>query len=97
LGALSPRERILYYYLSILRRASKLGLSRHRAQTPNEYDTILRPHLDQAQQEMTQLTQAFVEARYSRHAFDREQDKQVRTRWQQVKAALRALRREKQA
>jgi hypothetical protein len=94
LGALSPRERILYYYLSTLQRASRLGLPRRRAQTPNEYDATLGPHLDQAQQEMTQLTQAFVEARYSRHTFDREQDRQVRTRWQQVKAALRALRRQ---
>ena len=95
LGALSPRERILYYYLSTLQRASRLSLSRRRAQTPNEYDATLGPHIDQAQQEMTQLTQAFVEAQYSRHAFDREQDKQIRARWQRVKAALRSLRREK--
>jgi hypothetical protein len=95
LGALPPRERILYYYLSILRRASRLGLPRRRSQTPHEYDDTLGPHLDQARPEMTQLTQAFIEARYSRHAFDQERDKQVRARWQQVKAALRALRREK--
>ncbi len=95
LGALSPRERILYYYLSILRRADRVGLPRRRTQTPNEYNVTLGPHLEQAEQEMTQLTQAFVEARYSRHAFDREQDKQVRTRWQQVKSALRALTRKK--
>ena len=44
---------------------------------------------------MTELTQAFVEARYSRHAFDRERDRQVRADWQQVKAALRAIRRER--
>ena len=80
---------------SILRRAGRLGLPRRRAQTPHEYDGTLGPHLDQAQQEMTQLTQAFVEARYSHHTFDRERDKQVRAGWQQVKAALRALGREK--
>ncbi|MCP4538302.1 MAG: DUF4129 domain-containing protein [Chloroflexi bacterium] len=91
LGAMSPRERILYYYLSILRRADRVGLSRRRAQTPNEYDAVLGPHLDQAQREMTQLTQAFVEARYSRRTFDHEQDRRIRTRWQQVKSALRAL------
>ena len=96
LGALSPRERILYYYLSILRRAGRLGLPRRRTQTPHEYDDTLGPHIDPAQREMSQLTQAFVKARYSRHTFDREQDKQTRARWQRVKAALRALRREKQ-
>jgi len=96
LGALSPRERILYYYLSILRRASQLGLPRKRTQTPHEYDKALKDHLEQAQQEMTHLTQSFVEARYSRHTFDRRQDSQVRANWQQVKAALRALKRRAQ-
>jgi len=93
LGALSPRERILYYYLSILRRAGQRGFPRQRAQTPHEYDVNLAPNLPAAQQEMTLLTQAFVEARYSRHAFDRERARRVRADWQRVKAALRALKR----
>jgi hypothetical protein len=96
LGALSHRERILYYYLSVLRRAGRLGLPRRHSQTPSEYDAILGPHLDQARQDMTQLTQAFVEARYSRHTFDRKRDRQVRAVWQQVKAALRALKRKEE-
>jgi hypothetical protein len=94
LGALSPRERVLYYYLSILRRAGQQGFPRRRAQTPHEYNGTLRPHLPEAQQEMNRLTQDFVEARYSKHPVDREREKQVRTRWQQVKAALRALKRQ---
>lgn len=93
LGALSPRQRILYYYLSILRRAGQQGILRRRAQTPHEYETTLGPHLPQAQQEMTRLTQAFVEARYSLHTVDREQARQVRAGWLRVKAALRALKR----
>ncbi|MDY6874578.1 MAG: DUF4129 domain-containing protein [Chloroflexota bacterium] len=97
LGALSPRERILYYYLSILRRAGKRGFPRQCAQTPHEYDTTLRPHLPEAQQEMNRLTQTFVEARYSRRSFDREQEQRVRAEWQRVKAALRALKRKADA
>jgi hypothetical protein len=93
LGALSPRERVLYYYLSILRRAERQGFPRHRAQTPYEYEGTLGPHLLQAQQEMDLLTQAFVEARYSLHNFDREQARRVRVDWQRVKAALQALKR----
>jgi hypothetical protein len=92
LGALSPRERIVYYYLSILRRAGQLGFPRHRSQTPDEYGHTIVPHLEGAEKEMITLTQSFVEARYSQHAFDRLQDRQVRARWRQVKAALRALR-----
>jgi hypothetical protein len=91
LGALSPRERILYYYLSILRRAGQLGFPRRRSQTPYEYGQAMVPHLEGAEREMATLTQSFVEARYSQHLFDRMQDRQVRARWRQVKAALRAL------
>ena len=91
LGALSPRERVLYYYLSILRRAGERGFPRRRSQTPYEYDTLLEPNLPQAQQDMASLTQAFVEARYSRQAIEPGQAGQIQTHWQRVKAALQAL------
>jgi hypothetical protein len=96
LGALSFRERVLYYYLSILKRAGQLGYPRHRTQTPYEYDAVLEPHLPQAQEEMALLTEAFVEARYSRHPVDGEYVRRVQADWEQVKAALRALKRKKQ-
>ena len=91
LGALSPRERVLYYYLSILRRAGQQGFPRRRAQTPHEYDDALRPYLPEAQPDMGRLTQDFYEARYSNHPVGQDEERQVRTRWQRVKAALRAL------
>jgi len=95
LGVLSPRERVLYYYLSILRRAERQGFPRQRAQTPHEYDVTLGPYLPQAQQEMTLLTEAFVEARYSQHVIEPGQARHVRIGWQRVKAALQALKRKK--
>jgi hypothetical protein len=95
LGALSPRAQVLYYYLSILQRAGQQGLPRRPAQTPDEYRTTLSPNLPQAEGEIDRLTQAFVEARYSQHAVGRDQARQVRASWKQVKAALRALRQKK--
>jgi hypothetical protein len=97
LGALAPRDQILYYYLSVLRRASQQGFPRWPAQTPDEYRATLDPKLPEAQEEMSSLTQAFVEARYSLHAIQRERAIQVRASWEQVKAALRALERGKTA
>jgi hypothetical protein len=91
LGALSPRERTLYYYLSILQRAGQQGFRRKDSQTPYEYDATLEPHLSQAQQEMGLLTDDFVEARYSPHPIDQKREKEVRTRWKAVRAAVRAL------
>ncbi len=93
LGALSPREQIRYYYLSILRRASELGFPRRPAQTPDEYRTTLEPNLPEAREEMNLLTQAFVEVRYSRHKVESDQARRVQASWKQVKAALHALRR----
>jgi hypothetical protein len=93
LGALSPRERVLYYYLSILRRADQQGLPRRPTQTPHEYYVSLEPSLPQAQQEMDVLTQAFVEARYSRHVVEPDWARRVQANWQRVKAALQAIKR----
>jgi hypothetical protein len=91
LGGLSPRAQVLYYYLSVLRRADERGIPRRPAQTPDEYRARLGPSLPQAEEEVNQLTDAFVEARYSRHTVEREQARRVRESWQRVKAALRAL------
>jgi hypothetical protein len=91
LGALSPRERTLYYYLSILRRAGQQGFQRKDSQTPYEYDATLEPHLPKAQQEMGLLTDDFVEARYSPHPVEQEKEKEARVRWKKVRAAVRAL------
>lgn len=95
LSALSPRERVRYHYLSVLQRARQQGFPRRRTQTPYEYNAVLSPHLPQAQEDFEQLTQSFVEARYSAHPIDREQERYVRTHRDRVKAALRMLKRQK--
>lgn len=91
LGALSPRERVLYYYWSILRRAQRLGLPRRPPETPYEYDVSLGPHIPQAERELGRLTDAFIEARYSGHPLEGGEDRRVRGDWQSVKTALRTL------
>lgn len=91
LGALSPQERVRYYYLSIVRRAGKQGFPRQAHQTPDEYSRELKPHLPQAQAEIEELTHSFLEARYSQHQIEPNRDLSVRASWERVKAALRAL------
>jgi hypothetical protein len=97
LGTLSPRERVFYYYLSVLRRAGQHGYPRQGHQTPHEYYAAMEPKLPQAQEDMGALTQAFVEARYSHHEVVSDQEQQVRANWERVKAALRALKRQRDA
>lgn len=92
LGKISRRQRTLYYYLSILRRAAREGYPRRRSQTPYEYDAHLGPEMPQAESEMDRLTDAFVETRYSTHPIGQEQERRVRADWRRVRAALRSLR-----
>ena len=92
LGGLSREDRMVYYYLSILRRAALRGYPRSPSQTPHEYDAKLGSYLPQVDEELDRLTEAFVEARYSKHLVDAAEERQVQADWKTIKAALRALR-----
>ena len=91
LGVASPREKILYYYLSLVRRAGQLGFPRRQAQTPFEYNKIFASHLPEAHADMDLLTEAFVEARYSPHAAEPAHAGRVRAAWHRVRAALKTI------
>lgn len=93
LGDLSPTERVRYYFLSIVRRAGEQGLPRRGSETPYEYEAQLEEKLQEAQREMAQLTDAFVEARYSRHDISEEELERITEDWKRVRAAVRDLKR----
>ncbi|MFQ5611450.1 MAG: DUF4129 domain-containing protein [Anaerolineae bacterium] len=90
LANLSPRERILYYYLSALERAGRQGIPRGKSQTPYEFEPDLGSAVPGVEHELGLLTEAFVQARYSRRTFDGAQVELVKISWQRVRAALRA-------
>ena len=92
IGALAARERILYYYLSTLKRAERAGYPRRSSETPYEYDHALEPHLTRAREEMSDLTEAFIKARYSQHPIGAGREKRVRVLWEEVRRELRRLR-----
>jgi hypothetical protein len=91
-GLRSPRERIWYHYLGVLRRARRRGLPRRATETPREYGAVLKPRLPETEAEVESLTEAFVEARYSLHPVQAEQVVQARTWGQRIRAALRGQR-----
>lgn len=96
-GARTPREQVVRYYLSLVRRASSQGLPRRPAQTPEEYAASLRPRLPDAQPDLTALTDAFVEARYSRHDVSTDESRQARGNWERLRDALRLWQRQQEA
>ncbi len=97
LRGLSPRDRVFYYYWSVLRRAQRLGLARRPCETPYEYHASLGRHIAQMQQELGRLTDAFIIARYRGRPLDADEERRIRTDWQRVKGALRTLRKMREA
>ncbi|HOT90491.1 MAG TPA: DUF4129 domain-containing protein [Anaerolineae bacterium] len=85
------REQMLYYYLETLDHARAEGFPRHDSQTPYEYQSALDPTLPEAQAELSALTQAFVEARYSNHPITPDDVTRQQVNAQSVHAALDKL------
>jgi hypothetical protein len=92
LAALSRRERTLYYYLSILRRAARRGYPRDGSETPYEYECRLAPNVSHVEEELERVTEAFVETRYSTHRVQRAREERIRADWRKLRAALRTHR-----
>lgn len=88
LGSLTAREKVVYYYLNILERVQKGGLARRPPQTPFEFEPELSQAAPEAEQEVSILTQAFVQARYSRQELNETQAGLARVLWQRIRQAL---------
>lgn len=86
---LSPRQRILRYYLNVLEQAEKKGRARQQGQTPYEYEPSLRDSLPNVELDIQQITEVFVRARYSQEDFDQKQATLVRRYWSRIKKAFR--------
>jgi hypothetical protein len=89
LGGASPREQVMFYYLSLLRRARERGFGRQPPQTPHEYEPVLERRLPDAAEDVAALTEAFEQSRYSGHPVEDEAAKAARARWGRVKQAMR--------
>jgi hypothetical protein len=88
--SLSPREQIRYYYLSVVHRAGERGVPRAESETPLEYVRDLKTQWPEAESELDELTQAFVEARYSPQPIDRPAVARVKEEWKRVRERLRS-------
>jgi hypothetical protein len=85
---LSARERVVYYFLSIVERLERQG-RRRPSQTALELEAEVGPSLGEASVDMRDLTASYLEARYSAHPMDNEEAERAKGHWQRVRAALR--------
>jgi hypothetical protein len=82
---MSPQERVRYYYISILHRSRKQGFGRPPSVTPLEYEHTLRERMPEMSEDVRELTQAFLEARYSEHDLRQEDEQRVQPFWKRIK------------
>lgn len=94
LRSLDPRRRVYFFYLAMVRRAGEQGLARSPSQTPAEYASQLEQAVPAAKEDIDTLTQAFIEARYSRQDIDRTKASFVKATWERIRRALREQKKE---
>lgn len=66
----TPREQVRFDYRRMLHQAARRGLPRRESQSPAQYADLLHGELPDHGDQVDELTQLFVEARYSHHAID---------------------------
>lgn len=87
--SLSPREKVRYYYLSVVRRAEEKGVERGKSETPSEFAADLIREWPEADSEVEALTDAFVKARYSPQPMTGDDLGPVKELWNRIKFAIR--------
>ena len=98
LRSLAPRRQIYFYYLAMVRRGEDQGLARQPSQSPAEYAVTLEESLPEAGEDIGSITQAFVQARYSRQDVDANRANGVKATWGRIRQVLQEkARREKEA
>jgi len=89
LRSLSPRDRVRYFYLSTVKRAGNKGVERDEGETPSEYIQELKAEWPGVSDEIDELTDAFIRARYSGQSIRESDVKTVKPFWQRIRRALR--------
>jgi hypothetical protein len=89
INALSPRDQIIYFYLSIVKRAGKKGVGRAPGKTPSEYASDLKAAWPEANSDIRYLTEQFQDARYNADPIDEDKPSFVRESFKRVRSTLR--------
>jgi len=88
-SALTPRERVRYFYLRMIGRAAERGLARPPHQTPAEFAQRLETEWPDAEIDVEALTTAFQAARYDRRPIPAQEAQGVQATWRRLMRELR--------
>lgn len=87
-----PRQKIFFFYLSVLRRAGEAGTPRRSWETPIEFSKKLGHAIPEGRDMVAALTKAFMEARYGPQETTFEDAVKTRTIWVRLSGILRKRR-----
>ena len=90
LRSLDPRRQVYFFYHALIRRGGEQGIARKPSQTPAEYAAALQRDLPSATEDISAMTDAFVQARYSRQEIDRGRATMVKETWMRIRRALQS-------
>lgn len=94
---LSPRQKVIFYYLAMVKRAREAGLPRQADQTPYEYARALTSSLEDGKQDVGEMTESFIEARYSRHDIPARAAIRAASIWEILRQVFKNVRKARQA
>jgi len=86
-----PRRQIYFYYLAMIRRGGEQGVIRKPSQTPSEYAVRLETALPSADEDIDSITEAFMQARYSRLEVSSSDANKVKAIWGRIRRALQRI------
>lgn len=95
LRSLDSRRRVYFFYLAMVRRGGEQGLTREPSQTPAEYAAQLQKALPAAGEDIDSLTDAFIQARYTRQEVDAAKANSVKAVWERIRRALQGKKSQK--
>lgn len=85
---MNTRERVRFLYLALIDNAAQQGLARAPSETPIEYEADLVALLPESDKPAHELTDSFIQARYSEHPIGDELVALAQQDWREVKRAL---------
>jgi hypothetical protein len=94
---LSPRQKILFYYLALVRRARDAGIPRQENQTPYEYARSLTTAIEEEKESVDAMTASFIEARYSRHDIPAREARRAESIWEAIRNVLQNARKSRRS
>jgi predicted ATPase len=86
---LLPREQVRRYYLAALKEAGEEGFVRPPHETPLEYAEDLAAELPESEGDARELTEAFIDARYSRREIGSGEVAGAESAWRRLVRGLR--------